>query len=98
MIFTNRQDAVEFAKEWWAHEPNWSFKIAHVKVVNMDQHMKSDTPWCPGRDLTKTRTFVITEGTEGYIVVLSTEGKDIKETPVMEERLGVQLLELFSLN
>jgi len=98
VIFTNRQDAVEYAQKWCAHEPNWTFRIAHVKVVNARQNMKSEIFWWPGRDLKKTRTLVVTEGTEGYVVMFNTEGKNIKDTRFMEERLGVQLLELFSLN
>ena len=97
-IFTNRLDAVEFARDTSVHEPNWNIKIAHVKVVDVKQSANVNAPWCLGRDLAQTNTLVIKEGAEGYIVIFGTDGKEIGDLKFMQKHLGVQLLELFSLN
>ena len=95
-IFTNRLDAVEFARDTSVHEPNWNIKIAHVKVVDVKQNADVDAPWWLGRDLAKTNYLVITEGTEGYIVIFDTLCKGIGDLKFMQKHLGVQLMELFS--
>lgn len=94
-IFTNRLDAVEFARETSVHEPNWNIKIAHVKVVDVKQNTDVNAPWYLGRDFAQTNTLVIKEGTEGYIVIFSTDGKEIGDLKLMQKHLGVQLMELF---